>query len=43
MNLTKMVEIAQKSGVDAVILETHKKLGGQVPGEVVPAQCEVYE
>ena len=24
MNLTKMVEIAQKSGVDAVILETHK-------------------
>ena len=24
MNLTKMVEIAQKSGVDAVILESHK-------------------
>ena len=24
MNLTKMVDIAQKNGVDAVILETHK-------------------
>lgn len=24
MNLTKMVDIAQKNGVDAVILESHK-------------------
>ena len=43
MNLFSLITQAQKVNVDAVILESHKKLGGRFSIKVHGVKCRIYE